>query len=72
MGTADVGDDGILSESSEPVDGYMVIQPNCPMAKAIMGKTVGDKVKFNVLVENSEVTVNEIYKQKVKVKTRED
>lgn len=60
----------ILSESNEPVDNYLVIQPTCPLAQAIIGKKVGDSVKFNVLAEETEVEINEIYKQKVKSKTR--
>ena len=64
-------DDYILSESDVPVKGYRVILTNCPLAKALMGKTVNDTVEFDVNSYKVVATVNEIYKKKIIIKTRQ-
>ena len=58
--------DYILSESDEPVDGYVVITPKYPLAKAIMGKKESDTVSYDVMSYESKVTINTIYREKVK------
>ena len=63
-------DDYILSESDVPVKGYRVILTNCPLAKALMKKTVNDEVEFDVDSYKVTVTVNKIYKEKTMIKTR--
>ena len=62
-------DDYILSESDVPVKGYRVILTNCPLAKALMGKTVKDTEVYDVSGYKVIATVLEIYKEKVKIKT---
>ena len=62
-------EDYILSESDEPVDGYVIILPNYPIAKALTGKTVNDTVEFDVNSYKVVATVNEIYKEKIITKT---
>ena len=62
-------DDYILSESDVPVKGYRVILTNCPLAKALMGKTVKDTEVYDVSGYKVIATVLEIYKEKAKIKT---
>ena len=62
-------DDYILSESDVPVKGYRVILTNCPLAKALMGKTVKDTEVYDVSGYKVTATVLEIYKEKAKIKT---
>ena len=62
-------DDYILSESDVPVKGYRVILTNCPLAKALMGKTVKDTEVYDVSGYKVIATVLEIYTEKVKIKT---
>ena len=58
--------DYVLSESNEPVNGYTVIQPNCPLAKAVMGLRENEEATFSVSVEDINVRVNKIYRNKIK------
>ncbi len=65
--------DYIISEINIPVEGYMVILPNCPLAQSLIGKKKNDQVEYSVSGYKLTATVNEVYKEnrnkKIKTKT---
>lgn len=58
----------ILSDIDIPVEGYIVITPSAPIAKAVMGKKENDSFSYDVNSHIINGTINKIIKPKVKSK----
>ncbi len=59
----------VLSEEEKEIPGYMTILPNCPLAKAVMGKCEGFITSYDVAGIKTVIKILEVEEpQKVNVK----